>query len=117
MISLFEFTTGARHPLSSVHTIFLPISSCEYSKPEFEVFGDYILVTSMNGEHSELFVVSWKTGTTKRVSGTVESFQCRPNFEPSSIALSHFRSAEGCSHRPGQQPDRPYKGRYELSPY
>ncbi|KAF8268715.1 hypothetical protein EI94DRAFT_1120864 [Lactarius quietus] len=57
--SFLEFTTGARHPLSLVPSVSLP------SKPEVEVFGDYILVTAVYGlfNNGIFSVVSWKTGT------------------------------------------------------
>ncbi|KAH9041290.1 hypothetical protein EDB85DRAFT_1469861 [Lactarius pseudohatsudake] len=68
--SFFEFTTGARHPLSLVDGVplrFPPIS--DLRKPKVEVFGDYLLVTTVSD--SDIFescgrntfvVVSWKTG-------------------------------------------------------
>jgi hypothetical protein len=61
-----EFTTGARHPLSSVPTVTLP------RDPDMNIFGDYILVTAEYGARgrSIFSAVSWKTGTYTQVSGT-----------------------------------------------
>ena len=78
--SFLEFKTGARHPLSLVHPVVLPIHpifDCE--KPEVEVLGDYILVTAIHEmlDRSAFSVVSWKTGSATQVSGT---FHCHPNF-------------------------------------
>ena len=72
-----EFTTGAGHPLSSVHTVSLPLY------PEVEVLGDYLLVIAEN----VFSVVSWKTGANKQVSALSELFECYPNFEQGFIAL------------------------------
>ena len=85
-MSFLEFTTGARHPLSSANTVHLP------KKPEVEVFGDCILVTAEDEPpgSSVFSVVSWKTGTYTQVSntslGTFVTFQYRLNAEQSSIA-------------------------------
>ncbi|KAH9070660.1 hypothetical protein EDB83DRAFT_355001 [Lactarius deliciosus] len=68
--SFFEFTTGARHPLSLVDGVplrFPPIS--DLRKPKVEVFGDYLLVTTVSDSdliescgRNTFLVVSWKTG-------------------------------------------------------
>ena len=102
MAFFLEFTTGARHPLSLVHTVPLPIFDC--GEPEAEVFGDYILVTERHESmgRSALSVVSWKTGKATEVSRTFESVQCHPNFEQSSTALSTGGTSEGFGDRPGQ---------------
>ncbi len=111
-VSFLEFTTGEPHPLSSVHTVTLPLTPTTICSPlidsktlEAEVLGDYILVTAVNEEWqrrapSELYLVSWKTGTKVRVSGPVESsFQWYPNFDPSlMLAFLRYGTAEGRCH-------------------
>ncbi len=99
-----------------MHTVSIP------KKSDVQVFGDYILVTAEceSCGHSNFFAISWKTGTATEVSGAFESFQCRPNFEQSSIALSSVWSAESSSHRPGQEsdcPDKERKQRHEQYTY
>ncbi|KAI9453030.1 hypothetical protein BJY52DRAFT_870083 [Lactarius psammicola] len=96
MISFFEFTTGARHPLSLVDTVPLPISSCEHRKPEVEVLGDYILI-SVNGACSVLFVVSWKTGTTRRLYHTPGA-QRVVVIDPDNSLIALIKDATNCLH-------------------
>ncbi|KAH9019301.1 hypothetical protein EDB83DRAFT_162954 [Lactarius deliciosus] len=68
--SFFEFTTGARHPLSLVDGVPLPFPPTpDIRKPKVEVFGDYLLVTTVSDSdfiescgRNTFSVVSWKTG-------------------------------------------------------
>ncbi|KAH9059091.1 hypothetical protein EDB87DRAFT_828506 [Lactarius vividus] len=68
--SFFQFTTGARHPLSLMHSVPLPSPPIlDFRKPQVEVFRDYLLVTSVfDSDFTESWgrntfsVVSWKTG-------------------------------------------------------
>ncbi|KAI9444498.1 hypothetical protein H4582DRAFT_821559 [Lactarius indigo] len=73
--SFFQFTTGVPHPLSLKHTVPLPLSPfLDLRQPKVEVFGDYLLVTSVSdsdlteswGRHV-FSVVSWKTGKTTQL--------------------------------------------------
>ncbi|KAH9161564.1 hypothetical protein EDB89DRAFT_715732 [Lactarius sanguifluus] len=68
--SFFEFTTGARHPLSLVDGVPLPFPPIsDLRKPKVEVLGDYLLVTTVSDSdliescgRNTFSVVSWKTG-------------------------------------------------------
>ncbi|KAH8997766.1 hypothetical protein EDB86DRAFT_2912977 [Lactarius hatsudake] len=73
--SFFEFTTGARHPLSLVDGVPLPFPPIsDFRKPKVEVFGDYLLVTTVSDSdliesygRNTFSVVSWKTGRATRL--------------------------------------------------
>jgi hypothetical protein len=92
LFSFFEFTTGAPHPLSKIHTIHLPLvfPVCIPSI-EIEVLGDHILVSVQychNRRCVYLDLVSWKTGAVTHVSAIIEWFsKSRPQLTAESPKL------------------------------
>ncbi|KAI9453029.1 hypothetical protein BJY52DRAFT_1400384 [Lactarius psammicola] len=100
--SFFEFTTGAPHPLSLVHTVplpFLPAFDCR--KPEVEVFGDYLLVTMVSDQHPESWgrstfaVVSWKTGRATQLYPMLGAMRAVV-IDPDNSLIALIQSATNC---------------------
>lgn len=100
-LAFFEFTTGAPHPLSAAHTIYLPlVDSLGSIRVEVEVLGDHILATAVHQHgRSAFYLVSWKTGTVTFVSAFTKSFRYQPRLELISTASWTTRSAKAHGHR------------------
>ena len=70
-LTFFQFTTGALHPLSSIHTVSLPrYHGQPCSSISQEVLGDHALVTVGGSNGALLYLVSWKTGAVTLVSSS-----------------------------------------------
>ncbi|KAF8268716.1 hypothetical protein EI94DRAFT_1800131 [Lactarius quietus] len=70
-LAFFEFTTGAPHPLSAVHTVDIPLLDCLGSvRVEVEVIGDHILAKAVHQhDRCSFYLVSWKIGTVTFLRG------------------------------------------------
>ena len=97
MLAFFEFTTGAPHPLSTTHTISLPLI-LPVRKPsiEIEVLGNHILVSvqyCLNRRCVFLYLVSWKTGVVTHVSDAINALRhiLNPLSNPPSFAYVEIR--------------------------
>ena len=75
-LAFFEFTTGAPHPLSTTHTVHIPlVDDFGLVRVEVKVIGDHILAKAGHRlGHCSFYLISWKTGTVTFVGDFIESF-------------------------------------------